>query len=113
MLLGVAFAMSLGFASPSFAMCNKPVLMFMTDWCPRCAEARAFFAAHGVVPRYVDIEHPKHDAPEGEMSDPELIAQIYRGLHMWGVPGIFIDGKKIEGFNEPLLREKLCMPETD
>ena len=75
---------------------TKPIIMFMTSWCPYCRKADAFF-------RYQDVEFEPIDI---EKSNDPRIKTLYTG---WGVPLIIVEGKTIAGYDPVALRQILCV----
>ena len=71
-----------------------PVL-FGTSWCPYCAQARKYFAAHGIAFRDLDIEH-----------DPEAKRQ-YDALGLSGTPVMVYEDMVWNGFSAQSMDEKL------
>jgi glutaredoxin len=71
------------------------VRMYATDWCPFCEKARAFFKRHG-------IPYVEHDIEKSPGANAE-----YRRLGGRGIPLIFVGERRVNGFNEPLLRDAL------
>jgi glutaredoxin len=65
------------------------VVMFATDWCPYCAEARKLFKEQGVRYTEIDIERD----PEGAKFQSDQ-------LRVSGVPTIVIGNRLIHGFDE-------------
>jgi glutaredoxin len=77
---------------------DQTVVMLSTSWCGYCRKARAFFYAN-------DIEFEEIDA---ERTSSNQIRQLYRRT---GVPFIFVGRETVSGFDEPRLRELLCLDE--
>ena len=71
------------------------VTMYATDWCPYCERARAFFRRH-------DIPFVEHDIDKSPGAKAE-----YRRLGGRGIPLIFVGERRVNGFNEPALRDAL------
>ncbi len=70
------------------------IIMYSTQWCGYCKQARALFDSAGVAYREYDIEK----SAEG--------LEQYRMLDGRGVPLIVINGKLLRGFNKrQILRE--------
>ena len=63
--------------------------MYVTDWCPYCARARAVLEARGVTAREIDIE-----AVPGALS--EMMARSGRT----SVPQIFIGDEHVGGSDD-------------
>jgi glutaredoxin 3 len=68
---------------------TPPVVMYMTDWCPYCARARALLEAKGVTLTEIDVE-----VVPGARS--EMMA---RGGGD-SVPQVFIGGTPVGGCDE-------------
>jgi len=76
---------------------NPPeILMFGTQSCPYCAEARAFFAKHKLAYTEKDIE--KSDSARN----------MFYLLGGRGTPLIIVNGVALHGFDEQMLRETLA-----
>jgi glutaredoxin len=71
------------------------VVMYATDWCPFCERARQFFKRH-------DVRYVEHDIEKSPGANAE-----YRRLGGRGIPLILVGERRVNGFNEPLLREAL------
>jgi glutaredoxin len=70
------------------------IIMYSTDWCGYCKQARALFNSSGLAYREYDIEK----SAEG--------LKQYQVLDGRGVPLIVINGKLLRGFNKrQILRE--------
>lgn len=92
---------ALALATPVHAKATcqtKPVVMFMTSWCPYCRAATAFFREEQVDFESIDVERS---------ADPR-IQTMYKG-HAYGVPYIIVEGKTVSGFDEQSLRDALCV----
>lgn len=66
----------------------KPVIMFVTEWCPYCKKALAFMDA--VVkqnPQYADVKI--------EIIDEELHPDIAKRYTYYYVPTYYVDGVKV------------------
>lgn len=74
---------------------KKQVVLYATDWCGYCKEARSFLAKHDV--RYTEFDIEK--SPEGKRE--------YDKLGMRGVPILVIDGKPLKGFDPRLIASTL------
>lgn len=71
----------------SAAPASQPeVVMYATDWCPYCRQARQHFARQGIAYREVDIE--KSAAGRAE----------YDRLGGRGVPLILVGSQRMQGF---------------
>ncbi len=73
----------------------KSVVMYATSWCGYCAKARSFFKKQGIAFTEYDIEKDA-DAK-----------QRYDALGGQGIPVIFIDDVRINGFNESRVKRLL------
>jgi glutaredoxin len=74
-------------ASARAAAASQPeVIMYATDWCPYCRQAREHFARQGIAYREVDIE--KSAAGRAE----------YDRLGGRGVPLILVGSRRMQGF---------------
>lgn len=71
------------------------VTMYATQWCPYCQKARLFFAKHRIHFTEYDIEHDN------------AAYQRYKALRGNGIPLIFIDETRINGFDEAKLSQTL------
>src|SRR5262245_36888793 len=122
-LLALACFIVLSAPASARATCQtKEVVMFETLWCPYCRQAKELFEKHGVYGRWIDIEDPTDE-------EKPLVKKVYKKLSRGGVPFIVIDGefandelvkvngkikgKIIDGFNEYLIREYLCIVDED
>lgn len=65
---------------------REPII-YGTDWCGHCAEARRYFTAHGIPFRDLDIEH-----------DPEALRQ-YDAIGLPGVPVMVYEDMIWNGFS--------------
>lgn len=73
---------------------ESKIIMYSTDWCDYCKQARTLFKSSGVAYREYDIEK----SAEG--------LKQYQILGGRGVPLIIINGKLLRGFNKrQILRE--------
>jgi glutaredoxin len=74
-------------AATTAATQHRPeVLMYATRECPYCAKARAYFQAHGVAFREIDIDASAQARQEWQDKGGR------------GTPLIYVDGQRIEGF---------------
>jgi glutaredoxin len=64
----------------------KEIIIFTTDWCPRCYEAKAFFDQNGIGYTEYDIEKS------------EIGKQMYDVYGVKGVPLVVIDKAQFLGF---------------
>ncbi len=90
--------LSFGVAAPARAQAcrDQPVIMLAASWCGFCRQARKFFNAHDVEFTEIDVEKTDH-------------ADIQRLYRENGVPVIFVGSEQVKGFDEPQLRELLCI----
>lgn len=63
------------------------VVLYATDWCPYCRQARALLAEKGVAYTEYDIEK----SPEGK--------RLYDALGVKGVPVLDVNGTVVRGFD--------------
>ena len=75
---------------------EQTVIMLSASWCGYCRQARKFFDAHDIQFTEIDVEKTSH-------------ADIQRLYRQNGVPVIFIGSEQVKGFDEPQLRELLCI----
>ena len=73
---------------PSSPFMHKKVVMYSASWCGYCKRARTFFHANSIPFKEYDVE----TSPEGKRD--------YENMHGKGVPIIFVDKEKLQGFNE-------------
>lgn len=73
---------------PTTAVPGTEIVLFSTDWCGYCAQARALFESVGVPYREYDIEK----SAEG--------FKQYQALGGRGVPLLIINGTLLQGFNK-------------
>lgn len=72
------------------------IVMYATASCGYCKKARAYFTAHHVSWREIDIE------------SSSAAKQDWEGKQGMGTPLIFIDGQRIEGFVQAKLDAALA-----
>lgn len=78
---------SSGARAASAAAASQPeVVMYATDWCPYCRQARQHFARQGIAYREIDIE--KSAAGRAE----------YDRLGGRGVPLVLVGSQRMQGF---------------
>jgi glutaredoxin 3 len=70
-------------------MSPRKIVMYVTDWCPYCARARALLDSKGVAVEEIDV-----DAVPGARS--EMLARSGRCT----VPQIFIDDEHVGGCDD-------------
>ena len=94
----LSLLVSSGLAAPAFAQAcrEQTVIMLSASWCGYCRQARKFFDAHDIQFTEIDVEKTSH-------------ADIQRLYRQNGVPVIFIGSEQVKGFDEPQLRELLCI----
>lgn len=80
---------------PKAAGSITPV-MYATEWCGYCAQARKYFAKKGI--RYVE-----HDVEKSASANAE-----FRRLGGKGVPLILVGEQKMNGFSEPAMEAMLA-----
>ncbi len=81
----------------SKATSGKPeVVLYVTEWCPYCSQAREYMTAEGVPHRVVDIEA----SAEGQAE--------YRAMGgTGGIPLVAVGTETIEGWSADWARERL------
>ena len=79
----------------TFSKRNK-VDLYVTDWCPYCKKAEAFFAARNIEVSIYNIEKDRKAFKRKQSLDGSN-----------GVPFAVINGEKIHGFNETLYLKAL------
>lgn len=82
-------------AKPGNDKRNKDVVMYSTQRCGYCRQARKFFKTHGVQYTEYDVGTSK-----------EALAK-FKELKGEGVPLIYIGEQRIAGFNEPVMKDLL------
>ena len=76
---------------------GKPeVVLYVTEWCPYCAQARDYMAAEGVPHRVVDIE-----------ASAENQAEYRAAGGTGGIPLVAVGTESIEGWSESMARQML------
>ena len=82
---------------PAVAPDGRPeVVLYVTEWCPYCQQAREFMTAEGVPHRVVDIEASAENQREYQ-------ARGGQG----GIPLVAVGAETIEGWSAPVAREML------
>ncbi len=96
--IALAACLSFATATPANAQAcrDQTVIMLGASWCGFCRQARKFFDAHDVRFTEIDVEKTDH-------------VDIQRLYRQNGVPVIFIGTEQVKGFDEPQLRELLCI----
>ena len=90
--LSVAVVQAAGSAAPAKA---HHVVMYATKTCGYCALARQYFSQRGIEWKEIDIE------------SSEKAAAQFAALGGVGTPLIFIDNKRIAGFDQKELEKAL------
>ena len=86
-------------ATPIEAACGrKGVVLYQTSWCPYCRHVRNLFAQHHVRYKIVEISN-----------NPTALAYMKKRFGNTAVPQTIIDGMAVAGYNEPRLRQLLCL----
>lgn len=83
--------------SPTTRNGRPEVVLYVTEWCPYCRQAREFMDAEGVPHRVVDIEKDAEGAREYQA----------RG-GTGGIPLVAVGTEAIEGWSEAVAREMLA-----
>lgn len=84
-------------SAPAIAANNDTqVVMYSTDWCGYCKQARSLFRSAGVEYHEYNIEK----SAEG--------LKQYQALEGRGVPLIIINGKILRGFDKRLILQELA-----
>lgn len=73
------------------------VVLYVTEWCPYCRQARDYMAAEGVPHRVVDIE-----------KDPAGAREYRARGGTGGIPLVAVGTESIEGWSEAVAREMLA-----
>jgi glutaredoxin len=82
--------------TPGEAACgSKGVTLYQYYWCPYCAQVRTLFARYNV--RYKIVE---------ASDNPSILAKKFGDT---SVPWIVIDGAVVAGYDEPRLKQLLCL----
>ena len=75
---------------------DNPVVLYVTEWCPYCAQAREYMSAENIPHTVVDIEKD----PEG--------ARAYQALGGdGGIPLVAIGPQTMKGWSAEVAREML------
>ena len=84
-------------SEPGVAPGERPeVVLYVTEWCPYCKQAREYMAAEGVPHRVVDIEASAEGAREYQE----------RG-GTGGIPLVAVGAETIEGWSAGVARQML------
>jgi glutaredoxin len=82
--------------TPVEAACgSKGVTLYQYYWCPYCAQVRRLFARYHV--RYKIVE---------ASNNPSILAKKFGDT---SVPWTVVDGAAVAGFDEPRLKQLLCL----
>ena len=85
--------------APAEAACGKKgVTLYQTYWCPYCRQVRQLFARHGV--RYKIVETADSASAQ---------AIMMKKFGTLSVPWTVIDGVAVPGYDEPRLKQLLCL----
>ena len=83
--------------APVQAADGRPeVVLYVTEWCPYCQQAREYMAAEGVPHRVVDIEASAENQREYQAMGGQ-----------GGIPLVAVGAETIEGWSAPVAREML------
>lgn len=83
--------------TPTEAGGERPeVVLYVTEWCPYCAQAREYMTAENIPHRVVDIE-----------SSQEASAEYQRMGGTGGIPLVAVGGETIEGWSAETARQML------
>ena len=74
---------------------RPPIVMYTTEWCTYCKQARAFFQHERI--RYAELDVEKSAAARAE----------YQRIGGRGVPVIVVGTQQMTGFSEPQMRQML------
>lgn len=66
----------------------KPVIMFVTEWCPYCKKALAWM-------ENIKKQNPQYAGIEIKIIDEELQPDIAKQYNYYYVPTYYIDGVKV------------------
>ncbi|MCB2292329.1 thioredoxin family protein [Clostridium algoriphilum] len=66
----------------------KPVIMFVTEWCPYCKKALAFM-------ENIKKQNPEYAGIEVKIIDEELQPDIAKQYNYYYVPTYYVDGVKV------------------
>ena len=83
------------YCKQSFAQREQQVVLFGTQWCGYCRNARNFFAENNIAYCEYDVEATEENQ------------QIFTELGGNGVPLILVGDEKLDGFNKAALRRAL------
>ncbi len=72
------------------------VVLYVTEWCPYCTQAREYMAAENIPHRVVDIE-----------ASPQASAEYQRMGGTGGIPLVAVGTETIEGWSAEAAREML------
>ncbi|HEY5587691.1 MAG TPA: thioredoxin family protein [Candidatus Paceibacterota bacterium] len=66
----------------------KPVIMFVTEWCPYCRKALYWM-------EYIKKQNPQYADIKVKIIDEELQSDIARQYNYYYVPTYYVDGIKV------------------
>ncbi|HEY8888745.1 MAG TPA: thioredoxin family protein [Clostridium sp.] len=66
----------------------KPVIMFVTEWCPYCKKALAWMET-------IKIQNPEYTGIDIKIIDEELKPDIAKQYNYYYVPTYYVDGVKV------------------
>lgn len=82
--------------SAHFTNTAEKVVIYTTQWCPFCKEAKKYLVANNIAFTERDIE-------KGD----EQVKALYQSIGYKGIPKIIIGDVIINGFNRPILKAEL------
>ena len=92
---GPTAGQKLGLIEPAYAASDAPVIMYATQRCGYCAQAREFFARHNIP----------YDERDVEVS--ATAREEHRAIRGRGVPSFIIDDEVHHGWNQRVLESLL------
>jgi glutaredoxin len=98
---GMAAMIAVGAFSPtraSAACGNQNVYVFDAYWCPYCKLVKEFLARNNIPYRSIDTTN-----------SARVRAYMAQRFNTTAIPVTVIDDAYVIGFNEPLLRQLLCL----
>jgi len=85
--------------APTEAACgSNGVTLYQTYWCPYCRQVRVLFARYRV--RYKIVETSSNSSARAFMT---------KRFGNTSVPWTVVDGVAVAGYNEPRLKQLLCL----
>ena len=66
----------------------KPVIMFVTEWCPYCKKALAWMET-------IKTQNPEYTGIDIKIIDEELKPDIAKQYNYYYVPTYYVDGVKV------------------